>query len=138
MGAFRLTGGCQCGAVRYTLSAPARATNHCHCSMCRKTHGAIFVTFSELPKAAFRIDKGAENLRDYQSTPGTHRRFCKTCGCHLHIDVDSMPDIVFVAAGTLDKGAHPGHPKEAEAHIFVGSKIPWYEITDGLPQKAES
>lgn len=137
MAAFELKGGCQCGTVRYVVSEPARALSHCHCSMCRKLHGAIYVTFSEVPRTGFRIERGADNLAEYQSSPGNHRHFCRTCGCQLYTEIDSTPDAVYYATGTLDGGAHPGHPKSREQHIFVGSKVPWFKIADDLPQKDE-
>ena len=137
MGDFKLSGGCQCGAVRYTIYAPANVTEHCHCSICRKCHGAIFVTLSAVPLDKLTIDQGADNLATFDSSPKVHRRFCKTCGCHLFEYADDLPDVVFLSTGTLDGGADPGHPKENEMHIFVGSKVPWYEITDNLPQHEE-
>ena len=132
-----ITGGCQCGAVRYTVRAPATETRHCHCSICRKTYGAIFVTFATFPRDAFSIDKGEDNLVSYQSSPGNSRKFCRTCGAHIMEVVDDAPEEVYVAAGTIDGGAHPGHPEGAIKHIFVGSKVPWYEITDSLPRHEE-
>ncbi len=131
-----ITGGCQCGAVRYTVRAPARETRHCHCSICRKTYGALFVTFSTYPLAAFSLDKGADNLVNYD-TPKDHRRFCRTCGCHVMEVADDEPERVYVPAGTIDGGAHPGHAEGAIKHIFVGSKVPWYEIVDELPKYEE-
>ncbi len=132
-----ISGGCQCGAVRYTVRAPATEMEHCHCSMCRKIHGAIFVTFAVFPRDAFSIDKGADDLATYDSSPKVHRKFCRTCGAHIMEVADDAPERVYVAVGTIDGGAHPGHPEGAIKHIFVGSKVPWYEITDGLPQHEE-
>ena len=134
---FKLSGGCQCGAVRYSVHAPARSLVHCHCGMCRKVHGAVFVSFSEVPADKFTIEKGESNLANYDSSPGNHRRFCKTCGGHVVTTDDDLPDIVHLSTGTLDDGAHPGHPDGTESHIFVGSKVPWYEIHDGLLQTEE-
>lgn len=134
MADFRLTGGCQCGAVRYALSAPAEHTDHCHCGMCRRIHGAAMVTFSTLPRKHFRIERGADNLATYDSSPLVHRHFCKTCGCHLYIDDDKHPEVVEFATGTLDKGAHPGHADTALKHIYYKFKVPWLEVNDDLPK----
>ncbi len=133
---FKLTGGCHCGAVRYTLTAPAVDTHHCHCSICRKIHGAVFVTLSVFPRDAFRFNKGADNLGTYHSSPKLHRHFCHSCGCPLTIDLDDNPNLIVVATGTIDNGAHPGHPPETLKHKFVSSKVPWYEIGDSLPQES--
>ena len=77
---FKRTGGCQCGAVRYTIHAPAVETYHCHCEMCRKLQGVLFGTFSGVPRDQITIDKGADNLTTYDSSPPNHRKFCKTFG----------------------------------------------------------
>ena len=136
MADFEVTGGCQCGSVHYRIDAPASDTHHCHCSICRKLQGVIFVTLSTYPKANFHLEKGGDNLSSFDSSEGAHRRFCKTCGSHLFIDIDSMPEIVMVQTGNLDSGAEPSPDIGASIyHGYVDSKVPWYEIKDSLPQK---
>lgn len=130
MSDFTVTGGCQCGAVRYTITDPARETAHCWCGMCRKIHGAIMVTFSTVARNSFTVDKGADNLGRIDSSPPIHRRFCKSCGCHLFIEMDDAPDLLEVATGTLDGGAHPGHAPDRLSHVWTGSKVSWLEIPD--------
>ena len=137
MAHFPLTGGCQCGAVRYSLLAPAISVHHCHCSMCRKLHGAMFASFAIMPRDAVVIDRGADQLKRFDSSPTGERYFCRNCGCQIYSDVVVQPEIRYLAVGTLDGGAHPGHPPGSEEHIFVGSKVPWHAITDGLPQREE-
>jgi hypothetical protein len=129
-----LHGGCQCGAVRYVVRAPAEEVYHCHCQMCRKVHGAIFATFGIVPADAFTIERGAGRLSTFESSPGSRRLFCGNCGCQLLSTVESRPGVVYFAVATLDDGAHPGHPAGRERHIYVGSKVPWYEIASHLPQ----
>ena len=134
---FRLTGGCQCQAVRYTISAPAIETGHCHCSICRRLHGAIFYTYSIFPRDSVRFDKGDDDLARYQSSALITRLFCRHCGSHVADLEDDGRDMIHLSTGTIDDGAHPGHPPSAYRHIFVGSKVPWYDITDDLPQSDE-
>ncbi len=134
---FAISGGCECGAVRYSVHGPARETYHCHCTICQKLHGAVFGTYSNLPREQLTIDKGADNLTTYDSSPDTHKQFCRTCGCLLFAIVDADPQFMWYTSATLDGGANPGHPPETLRHIFVRSKIPWYEITDDLPQFPE-
>ena len=135
MADFKLTGGCFCGGVRYTVTEPAVDTHHCHCGICRKFHGAIFVTLSVFPRKAFTYDKGTENLGTYKSSEQVHRHFCKTCGCPVTLDLVGNPDLIAVATGTIDHGVWPGSPKDGLRHAFAPSKVPWYEISDKLPQK---
>ena len=134
---FEIKGGCQCGAVRYSVHAPAQEMYHCHCSICRKSHGTLFATYATVPREHLRIDHGAANLVTYSSSPDVHRHFCGTCGCQLLLDDDRWPDLKWFTPGTLDGGEHPGHPAATERHIFVGSKVPWHEITDSLPRHEE-
>jgi hypothetical protein len=137
MADFNVSGGCQCGSVRYTIDAPASDTHHCHCGICRKLQGAIFVTLSTFPKASFHLEKGEDNLSSFESSEGVNRRFCTTCGSHLFIGIPSMPDIVIVQTGNFDQGAEPSPDvREAVYHAYVDSKVPWHEIKDDLRQQA--
>ncbi|MCH6583174.1 MAG: GFA family protein [Proteobacteria bacterium] len=79
-------------------------------------------------------EQGSDNLETYDSSPDVHRRFCRTCGCHLLLNDDRWPHLQWFTPGTLEEGAHPGHPKDTEKHIFVASKMPWHTLADGLPQ----
>ena len=135
---YSVAGGCHCGAVRYRVTAPADQVCHCHCSICRRVHGAAFASFAIVPPGAFIITQGAERLTRYDSTPGVKRFFCSRCGSQIYSDVHKWPDRRFYTVGTLDGGAHPGHASENERHIYVGSKLPWWRIADDLPQVDES
>ena len=131
-----LTGGCLCGAVRYTIQGPAVDTHHCHCGICRKFSGALFVTVSYFPKDRVTLTQGTDNLSTYDTSKNVHRRFCKTCGSPVIFEIEGE-DVVVLPTGSIDDGANPGHPPETVRHTFVKYKVPWYEITDNLPQQAE-
>lgn len=125
-------GHCLCGTVRFEIDGPFNSMLHCHCSMCRKHHGTPFATFVAAPLAGFRYIAGEESIAHYQSSPGFQRSFCKACGSVMP---ERMPAIGLVVcpAGVLDGdlGIEP------QMHMFTGSKAPWHEITDGLPQFEE-
>ncbi len=122
------SGSCLCGRVRYDLLEEPVALSNCHCSICRKSHGAAFVTWAVVPEAAFRVSRGEDDLAGYASSPGYLRRFCRTCGSRLF---ETTPrGIVAVAAGTLDSVPE----KRPGLHLFVADKARWFEITDGLPR----
>ena len=126
-----LSGSCLCGSVRYEVAGSLRFLGNCHCSQCLKSHGAAFATWGILDPDQFRWTSGAEFVQGYESSPGRQRCFCRNCGSPLVSTHDGV--VGEVAAGTLD--GDPGvRPRE---HIFVGSKAPWHEITDALPQYAQ-
>ena len=131
---FPLMGGCLCGAVRYTLLGPVKSVEHCHCSMCRRVHGAFFLSAALVDSDRLRVEQGADNLTTFVSSEGFCRQFCRTCGCPLFMLQDDAPKITYFAAATLDGGKHPGHPRDMECHIYVGSKVEWETIADDLPQ----
>ncbi len=130
---FPISGGCQCGAVRYTVQAPPTDVAHCHCAMCCKTNGSLFWTGATIAAEHLTIE-GKESLTSYQSSPGLVRQFCRTCGCTLFGRPLDAPETIYFTPATLDGGVHPGHPPGSEAHYYVGSKVAWKEITDDLPQ----
>jgi len=127
-----MAGGCQCGAVRYRVTAAAREIYHCHCSMCRKLHGALYATWAVVPRGHIEVTRGADALAAFESSPGVRRRFCRTCGCQLFCEIDSDRVFDWFAPATLDGGAHPGHEGAHEQHIFVGSKVAWLSLCDDL------
>ncbi len=129
-----LSGHCQCGVVRYRVTAPPHDMYHCHCSMCRRCHGTVFATYGIVDRVHLPIDQGEANLTRFDSSPSVHRWFCKTCGCQLFIDEDAKPDIRFFTPGTIEWPAGAESPAPL-SHIFVGSKVPWLAIGDGLLQR---
>lgn len=124
-----IEGSCLCGTVRYEVDGPFTSMLSCHCSMCRKHHGAPFATYATAALAGFRWTSGEHALGHYAASRYYTRSFCTTCGA---VAPSLMPGegLVFVPAGTLD--GDPGI--RVQGHMFVGSKAPWYEITDALPQ----
>ncbi len=124
-----LTGSCLCGDVAFEVDGPIQPLSHCHCSMCRKSHGAAFASFGSAAKSGFRWLRGLERIRLYESSAGGGRPFCSRCGSMLPGAPESV-DQVFIPLGLL-----ADDPKLAPLeHIFVGSKAPWYEISDSQPR----
>lgn len=124
-------GRCLCGAVKYEVDSFGPRMAHCHCSMCRKFHGAAFATYGEVNASDFRWIQGEDELQSYTADNGTTRRFCRHCGCSLTFSSVNYPDDrVEIALGTLDSNLD----LSPDAHIFVGSKASWSEILDDLPQ----
>ena len=74
-------GSCLCGDVAFEADAPFEFMGHCHCSMCRKHHGAAFSSALAVHPSRFRWLRGAEGIRRYESSPGGSRPFCGRCVC---------------------------------------------------------
>ena len=128
-----LEGSCCCGRVGFRLQEPFGTFSHCHCTDCRKSHGAAFATYLGVGCARFSVVKGEEEVGSFTVANGTRRTFCRHCGSSLTATVTSEPDTIYVAAGTLDT---PLHLKPAY-HIFIRSKVPWLDLHDSLPQHRE-
>jgi hypothetical protein len=124
-----IPGSCLCGQVRYEVSEPFSMMGHCHCSICRKHHGAMFATFVAVPGAQFKWRAGEKSVGSYETSPGGSRSFCRVCGSVTPLELPQA-GIVFASAGNLE-GDLEARP---QSHIFVKSKAPGYEITDVLPQ----
>lgn len=124
----RLTGKCYCGAVAYEVEDAFVYAANCHCSNCRRTTGSAFKPFAGIERQKFAVVKGEDGLLIFGDAEN-HNGHCKDCGSLLYSLVREAA-WVHVAMGTLVDAPtiRPTH------HIFVGSKAPWYEITDGLPQ----
>jgi len=125
-----LRGSCLCGGLCYEITGPLRGALNCHCSMCRKAHGAAFRSRAAVARSDFRWVTGDALLAGYRSSPGTTRTFCRVCGSNLISIFDDAPEVLGLALGTLDDdpGVRPG------CHVFVASKAPWHDITDSLPR----
>ena len=123
-----LTGKCFCGAVQYSLPDAFTYALNCHCSNCRRTTGSAFKPFAGIVRREFTVTQGADRLLIY-GEENTHDAHCSLCGSLLYSVVRGGA-YVHVALGTL-MDAPTLRPT---AHIFVGSKAPWFTITDTLPQ----
>ena len=124
------TGSCLCGAVRFEVRGAIGPVDHCHCTMCRRSHGAPFSTFGRIRRDALQLTSGADQITRHASSEAVVRSFCASCGSRLFFRHAALPEREFVSIGTLDdeSGIAP------EAHIFVASKASWYTIGDALPQ----
>ena len=76
-------GGCLCGKVRYQVSGILRQADHCHCSMCRRQHGAAFASYAEVNPDEFEWVTGENLTRNYEKLPGSGWCFCSECGSSL-------------------------------------------------------
>ena len=125
-----LTARCLCGGVEIAVSGKVGPLVYCHCSRCRKASGTAFSANVNVRRKYWRYVSGEALLRQYESSPGVYRAFCSRCGSPVYSRWDADPDMLRLRLGLVE--GDPG--RRALAHFFVGSKAPWFEIADGLPQ----
>ncbi len=127
----KFRGSCLCGQVRFEVDEFLPRTGNCHCSMCRKFHGAAYATIAETSRDRFRWLAGEDLLKAYVADNGTTRRFCSNCGSSLTFASPlADPELVEIALGCFDDEV----PVKPDAHIYVGSGASWAQPRDDLPQ----
>ena len=97
--ALHVTGGCQCGAIRYRAELDLASAHLCHCRMCQKAAGNSFMALASSPRAAFAVTRGT--LATFKSSAGVARGFCRDCGTPLTFDILASGQIS-VTLGSLD------------------------------------
>ena len=122
-------GRCFCGAVRFRVELPTLFCAHCHCSMCRRSHGAAYVTWIGVPRERLAMEADASLVRHRSSEHGT-RSFCGRCGSSLFCESTQRPDEVDVVLASLDG---PIDRKPA-LHVFFDSRADWVDVRDALPR----
>jgi hypothetical protein len=125
---MELTGGCQCGAVRYRVSGEPQHNALCHCVDCRKSAGAPMVGWAAFAEAEFTIEQGEAST--YNSSGASMRSFCPTCGTGLFFrNAETLPGIVDIQTATLDDP----EALPPDAQIQVAERIGWMETAHSLP-----
>ena len=128
-----MKGFCECRAINFEIAGEIEDFSHCHCSQCRRMHGAAFGTFAGVKLDGFQITTGEDRVTKYSSSKTHERLFCEVCGSNLGVTLTDEPDMIYLSMSAID-----GDPPRPPAyHIFVGSKAPWFEITDDAPQHDE-
>ncbi len=121
-------GGCLCGKVRFRVTAPPLDAGYCHCRMCQRNSGAPVVAWVTFPAASLSWIAGEPAI--YASSARAQRKFCATCGSYLVFASADLPAEVSVNTASFD---HPEAFPPAK-HIFVASRIFWFQTADGLPR----
>ena len=125
-----INGHCECKRVQFEAEGEINDFSHCHCSQCRRLHGAAYATFAGVSRDGFRYIAGESDIRSYASSDNHDRIFCGNCGSNIMVVLTEEPDSLYLSMSTID-----GDPKLPTGyHIFVGSKASWHEINDDLDQ----
>ena len=127
---MEITGGCLCGAVRYSVEADPTSATVCHCRDCQKFTGSAFATL-------VRANKAALALKTFSSIGGSGnpilRHFCPECGSSIAEEPGTRPGVVILNVGTFDDPsiAKPGR------EIFRNDALPWVEVHGEIPRFAK-
>ena len=124
--ASRFTGGCLCGAIRYTVSAPLGALRVCHCTHCQKNTGTGMSVNAVIAAQEFALTQGTPmRFTTIADSGRTLRRyFCGDCGSPLYAHREESPERLVLKAGTLDDSSG----LKITAHIWTRSARPWSHI----------
>ncbi len=127
-----LNGSCACGRTRYEIRGELLGpVTYCHCWRCRKHSGSSFGTTVGVRAADLVLMSGEDLLSSWESSPGVHRFFASCCGSPIFKRSDVAPELLGFRLGSLDTDPS----RTADLHFMVGSKAPWVEIHDALPQE---
>ncbi len=125
-----MTAECLCSGIRIQISGKLGALVYCHCSRCRKASGAAFGANADVRRKYWNLLSGKDLLREFESSPGVFRAFCSGCGSPIYSRRETAPDTFRLRLGLLNDDPD----RRSLAHFWMGSKAPWFEIADDLPQ----
>ena len=126
-------GSCLCGAVRFDATLPSKWVAHCHCSLCRRAHGAAFVTWVGMDATRVALSDPDGVLRWYASSPGAGRGFCSRCGSMMFFRSERWPGELHLARALF----HDEVDRAPQVHVFWDAHVDWAALdpADGLPRK---
>jgi hypothetical protein len=123
-----LTGGCQCGAIRFAVDTPLNRASICHCRMCQKATGSFFGAFVSGPN--LRWTRGAP--AHFQSSNKVSRGFCARCGTPLTFEWGKLPAELSIGAFDDPRRIRP------VIQMDMASRMPWFADLAGLPERPDA
>ena len=121
-------GGCHCGAVRYTVRGDPEFCSVCHCTDCRKSAGAPFVSWAAYQSQNFKIEWA---VTEYHSSDNAYRHFCSKCGTGLYyVNESVLPGFVDIQSATLDDP----EAIAPQIQVQVAEQLNWTHAMDQLPR----
>jgi len=125
-------GSCLCGQVTFEASEFSQKAAACHCTMCRKFHGAPFAVLVQVDY--FQYLSGADSVKEFKALNETVRAFCEHCGSSIGFRAAGAAEKDFeVAVACFDEEI----PIKIDVHVFTAYKASWYEPDKNIPACAE-
>lgn len=126
----QVTGTCLCGEVAFSANLPSKWCAHCHCSMCRKEHGAGYVTWAGFESHQVKFTSGEDRVCWYESSPGAERGFCRQCGSSIFFRSERWAGELHIALGSFDDTID----RQPQANVFFDRHVDWMPIDETLKQ----
>lgn len=131
-----ITGGCLCGGIRYTVSAPVEKIIACHCTHCQKSSGAGASHNAVVPTNAVSFTAGKPKMFADTAQSGNilNRFFCPDCGSPIYSQRAKVPEMMVLKVGTLDD------PRALKLvmNIWTNSARPWMHIDAATERHPEN
>ena len=128
MDALEAKGSCLCGAVGFTVRLPTKGVAHCHCTRCRRAHGAAFVTWVGNRSDDVTLADPEHTLRWYVAAEGGQRGFCGRCGSPMFFRADRWPGELHIARALF----HEPVRLDPQAHAYNDTRVDWVTLGDHL------
>ncbi|MBT8071613.1 MAG: GFA family protein [Xanthomonadales bacterium] len=126
----RVHGGCFCGAVQFSANLPSKWCAHCHCSMCRKTHGAGYVTWAGFDESQVIVSTGEDKVSWFDSSEEAQRGFCSNCGSSMFFRSQRWAGELHIALGCINDEID----RQPQANVFFDRHVGWMPIDATLKQ----
>ncbi len=126
-----LQGGCQCGAIRYSINGEPLFAAICHCTMCRRANAAPVVAWAMFQDSQVEFEGVKPHL--YASSDDAQRGFCRDCGTQISFTASFLPGLIDITVGSLDD------PEAVKPmfHYWHSEHLAWVDFADGLPRHPE-
>ncbi|KAJ5816416.1 hypothetical protein N7447_008649 [Penicillium robsamsonii] len=130
------TGSCMCGGVTYAVEADTYMAALCHCTDCQKWSGGAFTSNAVVPRTSMKVTKGTPNSYDGVGNSGKINKhfFCPTCGSSLYTELEIMPDMTCIKAGTLD-GGEANLKGKVDVEFYVKDRPAYLAAVEGAKQE---
>ena len=114
-----LKGSCLCGKVQFEYSGVLGPITQCHCNQCRKSNGTAFAANSQVEKSKFKIFAGKDLIKEYESTEGKFRAFCRNCGSPIYSRKGPLPLKLRIRVGLLDTRIENKPSFHSPMHLLI-------------------